>query len=57
MMFWVDGVPAGVVAYPDGEIFTQGGDAKNIVIGSNDCDVLVYCLKVYNRRLSENEHL
>ena len=56
LMFWVDGVPAGVKAYPTSEMFTHRV-AKPIVIGSDLCDVYIYVVKVYERRLTENEHL
>ena len=55
LMFWVDGIPAGVKPYSTIE-FEQNIPQK-IVIGSPLCDVYVYCAKAYNRRLSENEHL
>ena len=59
VMFWVDGIPAGVKAYsyadnPDA-IFTN--DGRSITIGSKLCDVNVYVAKLYERRLTENEHL
>lgn len=56
LMFWIDGVPAGVKAYPTSEKFTHL-TPKPIVIGSDLCDVYVYVMKIYERRLTENEHL
>ena len=56
LMFWVDGIPAGVKAYETGEKFVQK-EPRPIVIGSDLCDVYVYCVKAYDRRLNENEHL
>ena len=56
LMFWVDGVPAGVKPYPTSEKFTQI-NVKPITIGSDLCDVYVYVVKVYERKLTENEHL
>lgn len=56
LMFWVDGIPAGVKAYPTSEKFTHL-TPKPIVIGSDLCDVYIYTMKVYERRLTENEHL
>lgn len=56
IMFWVDGIPAGVKAYSRGENFQQL-NAEEIVVGSNMCDVDIYVMKVYDRRLTENEHL
>ena len=58
MMFWVDGVPAGVKAYRYNEPFTQAfGEEKNIVVGSDLCDVYIYVMKAYERKLTEDEHL
>ena len=58
IMFWVDGVPARVEAYQKGEGFVQSSqNRKNIVIGSDLCDVYVYIAKVYDRKLNEEEHL
>ena len=57
LMFWVDGVPVGVKAYEYGSEYFQQTSQKNVVIGSDLCDVCVYLLKVYERKLTENEHL
>lgn len=57
IMFWLDGVPVGVKAYPTNEIFRQTSDAKDIVIGSELCDVYVYLIKAYDYRLTENQHI
>lgn len=56
LMFWVDGIPAGVKPYETLEKFTQT-NLQPITIGSELCDVYVYCIKAYERRLDENEHL
>lgn len=56
LMFWVDGVPTGIKYYSQNEDFTQT-TAQDIVIGSDECDVHVYVLKVHDRRLSPDEHL
>jgi hypothetical protein len=55
-MFWVDGVPAAVEVFSSGASFKQNV-AKNIVIGSPQCDVYVYLVKIYERKLSSIEHL
>lgn len=57
MMFWVDGVPVGIKAYEKGSLYFEQTNEKNIVIGSDLCDVCVYLVKVYERKLTENEHL
>ena len=54
VMPWLDGVPASIGKYTDETLF---GQAKNITIGSDDCDVYIYLVKVYNRHLSDEEHL
>lgn len=56
LMFWVDGIPAGVQIFNNGTNFQQN-IAKTITIGSDQCDVYVYLLKIYERRLSSLEHL
>ena len=56
LMIWVDGVPAGVKPYSTNMSLTQV-DPQIIEIGSDLCDVLVYCAKVYERKLSFDEHL
>ena len=58
IMFWIDGIPVRAEAYKKGEDFVQGSqNRKNIVIGSDLCDVYVYTAKVYDRKLNEEEHL
>jgi len=58
IMFWVDGIPAGVKAYNRGENFQQlRSNSKEIVVGSDLCDVDIYVMKAYERKLTENEHL
>lgn len=56
LMFWVDGIPTGVKTFESGTKFTHI-NPQPIVIGSDLCDVYVYTMKVYERRLTENEHL
>lgn len=57
LMFWVDGVPVGVKAYTYGSEYFVQTNPKTIIIGSDLCDVYVYLVKVYERKLTENEHL
>ena len=56
IMFWVDGVPAGVKAYEQNETLTQA-NPQYIEIGSDLCDVHVYVVKAHERSLSTDEHL
>lgn len=56
IMFWVDGVPVGVKAYPKGEKVTHI-HPQPITIGSNYCDVYVYVAKAYEKRLTEDNHI
>ena len=56
LMTWLDGVPASVSLYDSTDIFTQAS-AADIVIGSNDCDVQLYMIKVYKKHLDYNQHL
>ena len=56
IMFWVDGVPAGVKAFPRNENFNHL-QPTYITVGSDLCDVYVYVMKVYERKLTEEEHL
>ena len=51
VMGYEDGVPSRPMVYDDSYSFTQN-TTKDIVIGSPDCDVYVYRLKVYNTSLS-----
>ena len=56
IMFWVDGIPAGVKAYETNETLTQA-NPQYIEIGSDLCDVHVYVAKAYERSLTIDEHL
>ena len=53
---WMDGVPCGIQNYTLNDSFTQD-NPQNIVIGSDDCDVYLYMIKVYEKGLSDDEHL
>ena len=57
LMFWVDGVPVGIKSYEKGSLYFEQTTEKTIEIGSDLCDVCVYLVKVYERKLTENEHL
>jgi hypothetical protein len=51
---WLDGVPVAIKQYGSNEQFMHN---KKIVIGSNDCDVYVYLVKIYEQHLSDESHL
>ena len=53
---WIDGVPSGFIIYDNTDNFIDY-DSRNITIGSPDCDVCLYMLKVYEKGLSNNDHL
>ena len=50
-MIWLEGVPSSIFAYSDGDSFTQS-PAKNVKIGSDECDIWLYRLKMYNHSLT-----
>lgn len=54
--FWIDGIPSGFVVYNADDIFIDD-NKNNIVIGSTDCDVYVYMVKLYEYGLSNDNHL
>lgn len=57
MMMWIDGIPSNVRIYESDTFQQSNGNIKPITIGSNDCDVYVYLVKIYERMLNEEEHL
>jgi hypothetical protein len=53
---WLDGVPASITNYAANDNFTQN-NPRDIVIGSNDCDVQLYMIKCYPKHLTDEQHL
>lgn len=53
---WLDGVPAGVQIYDANDNFAADENTF-ITIGSNDCDVYLYMIKMYETHLTDSEHL
>lgn len=54
--FWIDGVPAGFCVYDANDSFIDS--KKNVLtIGSEQCDVNVYLIKLYEKGLTNEEHL
>ena len=56
VMFWVDGIPAGVKTFIRNENFRHL-NPQYITVGSDYCDVYIYVMKTYERKLTEDEHL
>ena len=54
MMAWLEGIPSKVSIYEENDNFGQYS-ATPLVIGSDDCDVWVYRLKMYETHLSRYE--
>lgn len=53
---WLDGVPASITNYAQNDNFSQN-NPRDIVIGSNDCDVQLYMIKSYPKHLTDEQHL
>ena len=54
--FWIDGVPSGYVIYDSSDSFIDNTN-QYITIGSDDCDVQIYAIKVYEKGLTDEQHL
>ena len=57
MLAWIDGVMTTARPYGSGSFTHQLNNQRNIVIGSNNCDICVYLVKYYNKALSRDEHV
>lgn len=55
MKFWVDGIPSDYNRYDKNH--QDIIENVPITIGSNDCDVYIYALKIYEKGLSDEEHI
>ena len=53
---WLDGVPCGITLYGLRDTISQTNPQK-VKIGSDECDVCLYLFKVYNKSLTDEEHL
>lgn len=56
IIIYLNGVPCAAQTYDSGDTFAQT-NVKNILLGSSDCDLDIYLIKVYNRMLSPYEIL
>lgn len=53
---FINGIPSGVVQYPADDDFSQATPV-NISIGSNDCTMDIYCIRVYDNDLTRHQIL
>lgn len=56
LFVYINAVPSGVIQYPDNDDFAQT-EPVNISIGSNDCTIDLYCIRVYDNDLTRNQVL
>ncbi len=54
VMTWVNGVPNGVIPYTKYDFNLHN---QNIIIGSDQCDVHIYLVKLYEQNLNTNNHI
>lgn len=53
---YINGILSGVKQYPSGDDFAQG-DPVSISIGSNDCTIDLYCMRIYSGALNRYQIL
>ena len=51
LFIYINGIASGVIQYPDDDDFAQLNPV-DITIGSNDCTIDVYCIRVYDNDLT-----
>jgi len=56
LMVYINGIPSGVVQYPDDNDFQQD-QPVDITIGSNDCAIDIYNIRVYDNSLTHQQVL
>ena len=56
LFIYINGIMSGVVQYPDTDDFSQRTPA-GISVGSNDCTIDLYCIRVYNNDLTRHQVL
>ncbi len=56
MFIYVNGIMSGVVQYPTNDDFSQANPV-GISIGSNDCTLDLYCIRVYDNNLQRGQIL
>lgn len=56
LYIYINGIMSGAVQYPDDDDFSQSSPV-NISIGSNDCTIDLYCIRVYDNNLTRHQIL
>ena len=56
LLTYIDGIPSGVVQYPVDDDFSQVTPV-DISIGSSDCTIDIYCIRIYDNNLTRNQVL
>lgn len=51
LYIYVNGIMSGVVQYPDNDDFSQATPV-DITVGSNDCTIDLYCIRIYDNDLT-----
>ena len=51
LQVYINGILSGVIQYPDGDDFSQS-EPVNITVGSNDCTIDLYTIRVYDNDLT-----
>ena len=56
LLVFINAIPSGVVQYPDGDNFSQTTPV-NITVGSNDCTIDLYRIRIYDNDLERGQVL
>ena len=56
VLIYINGIASGVVQYPADDDFSQVSPV-NISVGSNDCTIDLYCIRVYDNDLTRHQIL
>ncbi|MBR3202234.1 MAG: hypothetical protein IKF60_01465, partial [Solobacterium sp.] len=54
LLVYINGIPSGVVQYPADDDFSQAV-ATPITIGSSDCGIDIYCIRIYDNDLNRKQ--
>lgn len=54
LFIYINGIASGVVQYPVDDDFSQV-EPVDITVGSNDCTVDLYCIRIYDNNLTRNQ--
>ena len=56
LYIYINGIMSGVIQYPDDDDFSQPNPV-NIAVGSNDCTIDLYCIRIYDNDLTREQIL